>query len=179
MRRHPPLLTITQDFSRRLFYQISMIVFLLSNSGCVLSHKLYEGPRLDDSQTVEISAGEKDVHFSTEFIEFKNVDGEELGSVWKGWPRLIRVLPGKHDIEMRYHYTLGAGLAAMFGGFLGLQAAESSSSHYEKVLTLETFAGHNYTVKYEKVSYSDSTKDVLYWVDDSNTGATIAGQKPS
>jgi hypothetical protein len=119
------------------------------------------------------------VHFATKFIEFKNLDGEELGSAWKGWPRLVRVLPGTHRMGMRYDFILGSGLTAMFGGFFGLEAAENASTHYERTLQREAVPGHEFTVRYQKVTYSDPSKDVIYWVEDLRTGELISGKRPS
>lgn len=177
-------LGVLRNRSRRMsfkkVYQYGFFFILLSLMACATPYtKVYDGPELDKTEIAILSGWVKGKGLYDEplgWVSIVKVDGNELGGMWEGRPTEVHLLPGKHVIDVRYE-------SPMQGGILLIPLIEMFRPHFEKTLELEVEQGHEYSVRFYKFTngsvWMTKWKDVVYWIEDGQTGKVISGQVPS
>jgi hypothetical protein len=99
-------------------------------------------------------------------VYFESVDGKALYGFWKGWPRIVHVRPGKHQLAINVEE--GSCLVDIPVYLLG----DFFKSFFGKTLELEAVTAHEYVIKF-RTKYGGT-----YWIEDLQTGEVVSGEKP-
>lgn len=129
----------------------SCLLLPLTSLGCSLGavHRLYEGPALPKSEVATI--------WAKSGVSIKQVGTWGVGTV-SGRREAIELLPGRHTVRVRY-------LA------VGVFSGRVTRSMWDKALTFDAEAGHEYVV------HANREGDQWHpWIVDEETGRVVSGQ---
>lgn len=133
---------------------IFILLFLISANACGTA-EIYEGENINNNNVVLIKA----THSFGQNIYIERVNGE-----WPGFaPKIIKVLPGEHALEVRITKSY------VFGYVDGV-----------KTLTFNAVAGETYYVDGYIKKKKDSLIyfDVWAWIANEDTDEIVAGELP-
>ena len=141
------------------------LLFSLTVCGCAPTMgtmHAYPGPNrsLSEVAIIEPSAHSGDVSVIVE------VDGKIVERTLPGFQKQIAVLPGKHEVE----------------AYQGVSVGTTSIPAESQTLSFLAEAGHTYRVGGYSMTFYVSGKLVgvaaEMWIEDAQTGAVVAGERP-
>ena len=114
-------------------------------------------------------------------IQIATVDGREPKEFVEGLYVVLEayVLPGPHDLGIRFHGPGGTTSGAIPALIVGM-AEKAKYGPLGKELHFEAEAGHEYKICFKE--HTEPWKGIVsvdYWIEDVSTGAVVMGQKPS
>lgn len=106
------------------------------------------------------------------------VDDVEVGSSVRGYPRKVRVVPGRRVIKVRYVTSRGSSETSGYVGYLGgiiggMVASVHPQRHVEDFRYLDFTAGvgREYEIKFSEDP--QAAEDAKVWIVDRETGTTV------
>lgn len=154
---------------------------LLFLTGCA-STKAYNGP---DRPRSEIAVVKPELRTVGSFLGVPEkecaiiveVDGKKMGDSFRGYPRYIEILPGRHTIKADYSTTKRKNITAATGGGLIPALIESSANSgiadpRPQILSFQAEAGQDYRIKTR--TRNGKGHDLRMWIVHAMTGKVVS-----
>lgn len=150
---------------KNVFFVMPFIVLLFGCSG--QSVKTFDDVGLGEQELASVSAYEEGGLFGTS-VSFKTVDGKKVSGFFDKKVETVKVTPGKHVYEMKFHDR-------SFSLF-------DSDQHLLVAFEFEAIGGHEYIVHFEmEKSVGERLSiggDFAGWIEDKTTGKRIPMNRP-
>lgn len=166
------------DIRLRNYCTVLLPFVLLGCAGTPLSPlRLYEGPPRDGQTVARVVLDEakktQPLFGYWEWVELRKLDDKKLSSETNG-KRVYEVLPGTHDLTVRYVYD-ASGAQGLVEALLTQSLRDRMTERFERVIPLDAKAGVDYVVKFRVEKESAMTPvwnwKLYYWIEDLATGA--------
>ena len=147
------------------FLPFSLVLVMLI-SGCGESVRIFNDQGLDEQKLATVTTQEKEGLFGT-FMAFKSVDGESIRGPFDTKVEAVKVTPGRHTYEIKFHDD---------SSLLG-------SAQYLITFEFDAVAGHEYLVRIV-VSKTGAQRfflggDLAGWIEDTTTGEKLPIIQPN
>jgi len=149
------------------FLPFSLVLVMLI-SGCGESVRIFNDQGLDEQTLATVTTQEEEGEFGT-FMAFKSVDGESIGGPFDTKVETVKVTPGRHKYEIKFHDN---------SSVLG-------SVQYLITFEFNAVAGHEYLVHMVVSKPNRVAKrfflggDLSAWIEDTTTGEKIPIIQPN
>lgn len=171
---------------KNLYCIICLFLSVFIITGCGTTNG-YIGKKIPETELAVIrGVGNKSVQdrfpFNLEKILIVKIDTMTVGSYKKGWPKQVKVFPGKRIIEVRHYQAWDKGnkeAPQVFnpGGFLGGFASgyvagehnEHYSIHYHYILTFDVLKGKNYSILFKTTDSKINKPEIFITEDESGS----------
>jgi hypothetical protein len=148
--------------------------------------KSYDGPRLAPSEEATLHAARTSgggTPFSrAKTVHICEVDGKLVGSYFRGYPPVVRVLPGERRVKLQYFdsklHGSGSGAVALgiLGGAIGGAIAGAASAgrpgQEYRTLSFEALPGASYIVEFDTAAENPAMTAI--WITDKASGQTVS-----
>lgn len=173
---------------KNLYFIICLFLSVFIITGCGTT-KGYIGKKIPKTELAVIrGVSNRSVQdrlmFNLEKVLIVKVDTMIVGSYNKGWPKQVKVQPGKRIIEIRHFKAWDnrnnkapnvVNPGGFIGGFAaGLEAGEYNeqyNTHYHYILTFDVLKDKNYTILF-KTADSKINKPEIFITED-KSGSSI------
>jgi hypothetical protein len=152
------------------FNLICVFVFIVAFSSCGIT-KGYVGAKLPDSE-LSIIRGESNraninAFKKREKVLLAKVDTLKVGDYYGGWPKYIKVQPGKRVIEVRHFkewdINKGFNSGGLVGGYMSGNDLEKKGVHFHYILTFDVEKANEYSIyiKSDKINIDEPVISII------------------
>lgn len=160
---------------------LSLILFIgVFISGCA-GPRSYVGNTIPKEKLALLRTQDLNAMKKYRAVWIYKVDDVEVGSSVRGYPRKVRVVPGRRVVKVRYVTSRGStetsGYSGYLGGIIGGMVASAHPEHYItdfRYLDFTAGVGREYELKFSE--NAQTSEEAKVWIVDRETGA-VAGNE--